>query len=136
MTYELKRHYGFGGLQVLEQYTSKSGESFEVVALIATGSPVTLITSETYELLSDEEKKPLEKNFDIGIYYIPAIPNPKHGLIKNFTIGGKLWGDLQVLVCDCKIGYPNEIIIGADIIMKCRSFQVDGGMVIFEKSEE
>jgi hypothetical protein len=132
MKYEMKIVDVPGGLTVGEQYTTVKGEVLEANVIVSTACPVTLVTAETYLLLSDEPMQPMEKNLDIGLPYIPTIPNPQRGLIKGFTLGRKPWGDLPVIVCDCEIGYPNPIILGTDITTKCRSFSVDEKNVIIE----
>ena len=132
MTYELKIIDAPGGLQVKEHYRTLTGGTIEEIVLISTALPATLITVEAYELLSCEPLHPMEKDLDFGLYYIPTIPNPKRGLIKGFTLDGKIWGDLPVVVCDCEIGYPNHIILGTDVLMKCQTFSVDGVNVTIE----
>jgi hypothetical protein len=132
MKYVLKVSNAPGGLQVSEQYKTLSGGTLDAVVLISTALPITLVTAETYDALSSEPTQPMDKNLEIGLPYIPVIPNPKRGLIKDFTLNGQIWGDLKVVVCDVEIGYPNPIIIGTDIIMNCKSFSWDSETVAME----
>ena len=135
MIYELKITDKPGGLQVKERYKTLAGETFETAVLISTALAATLVTTKIYSLLSDEPLTPMEKNLNYGIPYIPTIPNPQRGLIKGFMLGGKLYGDIPVIVCDCEIGYSNNMIYGSNIILKkCRRFSVDRkmGKVIIE----
>ena len=133
MIYELKIIDRPGGLQVTERYKTLTSGTFETAVLISTAVSATLVTAETYNLLSNEPTQPMKKNLDFKSHYIPAIPNPQKGLIKDFMLGGKPWGDLPVIVCDCEIGYPNQIIYGTDVLlMKCRKFSVNEESVIIE----
>jgi len=133
MIYELKRVDVPKGLQVKEQYNTLTGDILETDVLISTGLSPTLVTTETYNILSNEPLQPMEKNRNFGLRYIPTIPNPQRGIIKNFTLGGKLWGDLSVIVCDCEIGYQNQIILGTYILFsKFRAFSVDEKNMIIE----
>jgi len=135
MKYVLKVSDAPGGLQVTEQYKTLSGGTLDATVLISTALPITLITAEAYDSLSSEPLQPMEKNLDIGLPYIPIIPNPQRGLIKDFTLDGKVWGDLKVVVCDVEVGYPNPIILGTDIMMNCTSFSCDWETVTFEAGE-
>ena len=135
MKYVLKVSNVPGGLQVAEQYKTLSGGTLDATVLISTALPITLITTEAYNALSNEPLQPMEKNLDIGLPYIPVIPNPKRGLIKDFTLDGKVWGDLKVVICDVEIGYPNPIILGTDITMNCTSFSCDWETVTIEAGE-
>ena len=53
-------------------------------------------------------------------------------MIKDFTLGGQIWGDLNVVVCDVEIGYPNPIILGTNIMMDCKSVCWGAEMVTIE----
>ena len=132
MKYVMKVSNASGGLQVDEQYKTLTGDTLDATVLISTALPITLIDAETYNALSVESLQPMEKDLNVGLPYIPIIPNPKRGLIKNFTIAGEAWGDLNVVVCDVEIGYPNPIILGTDITTKCKSFSCDWETVITE----
>ena len=80
-----------------------------------------------------ERLQPMDKNLKYDLHYVPTIPNPKQGVIKNFTLGGQPWGDLPVVVCDCEIGYPNQIILGANVLLKnCKKFSTENENLIIE----
>jgi len=135
MKYVLKVSDAPGGLQVNEKYKTLSGGTLDAIVLISTALQITLVTAETYDALSSEPTQLMEKNLNIGLPYIPVIPNPKRGLIKDFTLDGKVWGDLKVVVCDVEIGYPNPIILGTDIMMNCKSYSCDWKTVTIETDD-
>jgi len=120
---------------VNEKYKTLSGDTLDATVLISTVLQITLINAETYDALSIEPTQLMEKNLNTGLPYIPVIPNPKRGLIKDFTLNGKVWGDLKVVVCDVEIGYSNPIILGTDVVMNCNSFSCDWETVTIEVGE-
>ena len=135
MKYVMKVSDVPGGLQVSEQYKTLSGGTIDATVLISTALQITLVSAETYDALSSEPTQLMEKNLNIGLPYIPVIPNPKRGLIKDFTLGGQIWGDLNVVVCDVEIGYPNPIILGTDIMVNCKSVSWGTEMVTIETED-
>ena len=133
MNYEIKLMDTPNGLQAREQYLTLTGEQIEFDVLISTAVSATLITREAYRFLSDEPLQPMKPNLNYNLQYVPTIPKPQRGLIKQFTLGGQPCGDLPVIVCDCEIGYGNQLILGTDILLKkCKRFSTEGETLTIE----